>query len=136
MKKPRDQSRNKTGDYFIIYNFFSQEVIGRAADLSMTGMLLIADEPLKAEELYKLKLIPPRKSMQGQAVVFIAQVRWCKFKSHTKWWEIGLQICEMEPSDTTLLERIIDWMKEDEAARQSEAGRDTTIPKIEWIKNR
>lgn len=136
MKKPRDKSRNKTVDYFIVYNFFSQEVIGRAADLSISGMMLIADESLKTEQLYKLKLVPSRKSMQGEAVVFIAQVRWCKFKSHTKWWEIGLQICEIEPADAKLLERIIECVKEDETARQSEAGRDTTIPKIEWIKNR
>lgn len=136
MKKPRDQARNKTVDYFIVYNFFSQEVVGRAADLSMSGMMLIADESLKTEQLYKFRLIPSRKSMQGQSVVFIAQVRWCKFKSHTKWWEIGLQICEIEPADANLLDRIIECVKEDEAARQSEAGKDTTIPKIEWIKNR
>lgn len=136
MKKPRKSVRNKTTDYLLVCNYFTQEVVGRAADVTMTGMLLIATEELEKEELYKFKMIPPRKSMQGQAVTFIAQVRWSKFKKHTDWWEIGLEICEIEPPDAMLLHQIIELLVAEEEARQADAGRDRTIPKIEWIKNR
>lgn len=136
MKKPRKAIRNKTTDYFLVCNFFTQEVVGRAADITNTGMLLIATDELKQDELYKFKLIPARKSMQGQAVTFIAQVRWSKFKKHTDWWEIGLEICEIEPPDAMLLHQIIEILLAEEESRQAEAGRDKTPPKIEWIKNR
>ena len=136
MKKPRKAVRNKTTDYFLVCNFFTQEVVGRAADITVTGLLLVATESLKQEELYKFKMIPARKSMQGQAVTFIAQVRWSKFKKHTDWWEIGLEICEIEPPDAILLHQIIELLVEEEEARQTDAGRDKSIPKLEWIKNR
>jgi hypothetical protein len=138
MKIDRNQTRNKTSDYFLVYHSVTHHVIGRVADLSQTGLLLVTPEPVPLNTPYKLKMLHPRRNLKREFIIFTAEARWNKYKDHADWWENGLEILEIDPEDVALLQELVDWLVTDETKRLSdqEANKDNSIPRIEYIKNR
>lgn len=138
MKQDRNQTRKKTSDYFLVYHSVTHHVIGRIADLSQTGLLLVTADPVPLNTPYALKMLHPRRNLKREFIIFTAEARWNKFKDHADWWENGLEITEIDPEDISLLHQLVEWLVSDEARRLSEdeANKDKSIPKIEYIKIR
>lgn len=138
MKKERKYTRKRTSDYFLVRHLQTHQIIGRIANLSVGGLMLIATKSLTVHRDYKLQLEFPRIIAEKSSITFTAESRWSKYNGHADWWEIGFEIREIDPLDVVILQQAVQDMNYD-----SNGQPDTTIKeenklelKLEYIKTR
>lgn len=138
MKRERNHTRRRTSDYYLVYHSDSDQIIGRVANVSMGGLMVVAGEPLSVRRIYKLKLVLPKRLIDKDCITFTAESRWSKFNDHAEWWEIGFELREIAPDDVSVLQRIIQKLMMDESDQLSnkEPLKPKAAPKLEYIKTR
>lgn len=138
MKKERKYTRKRTSDYFLVRHLQTNQIIGRMVNVSLGGLVLVANDPLPVHDVYHLKLVFPRVIADKGAITFSAESRWSKYNNHADWWEIGFEIREIELCDVVLLYKVIQQMTTDGGERRNdkESVKRKTVPKLEYIKPR
>ena len=76
MHEFRRAKRRKAPDTILVTDLMTERVIGRIGNLSETGMLLIAGEPLTDDALYQLRFTLPVAGGGDQAVDVGAHLLW------------------------------------------------------------
>jgi c-di-GMP-binding flagellar brake protein YcgR len=72
----RRAKRRKAPDNILVTDTMTERVIGRIGNLSQTGMLLIASEPLTDDALYQFRFNLPANDGDGTAVDVGAHLLW------------------------------------------------------------
>ena len=72
----RRAKRRKAPDNILVTDTMTERVIGRIGNLSQTGMLLIASEPLTDDALYQFRFILPANDGDAAAVDVGAHLLW------------------------------------------------------------
>jgi len=103
MSKKRKNARCRTSDYYTITDRSSNQIIGRTANISIGGMMLITDIELKTGKTYAFRLNLPESAECGPGFPFDGECRWSQYNDLAGWWENGIQIKEMsEEAKSTL----------------------------------
>ena len=75
MHEFRRAKRRKASDTVLVTDAMTERVVGRIGNLSETGMLLIASEPLVDDALYQLRFTLPGET-GGQTIDVGAHLLW------------------------------------------------------------
>jgi hypothetical protein len=138
MKKKRKDTRTPTIDYFLVRHLQTNQIIGRIANLSVGGLMLIANKPLCVRRTYDLQLVFPRTLFDKTFITFTAESRWSKYNDFAKWWELGFEIREIGLEDKGILEQIIQQLMTDSTAQLTDKKpiQSNSVPKVQYLKTR
>jgi hypothetical protein len=138
MKKERNDTRTQTIDYFLVRHLQTNQIIGRIANLSVGGLMLIANKPLCVRRTYDLQLVFPRTLFDKTFVTFTAESRWSKYNDFAKWWEIGFEIREINVEDQSVLQQIIQQLLTDSTAPLTDKKliQNNSAPRVQYLKTR
>jgi hypothetical protein len=138
MQKERSAARTPTIDYFLVRHLQTNQIIGRIANLSVGGLMLIANKPLTVRRVYELQLIFPRTLYDKTSISFTAEARWSKFNSFADWWELGFEIREINQESKSLLEQIIQLLTSDNLTQavDNRPIQNKAISKVHYLKTR
>ena len=92
MSKNRENVRCRTSDYYTITDRKSNQIIGRTANISMGGMMIITDSQLETGAVYAFRLNLPESAECGPGFPFDGECRWNQYNDLAGWWENGIQI--------------------------------------------
>ncbi len=89
MKDRRCLRRYETEDYFPVVERGTDRIVGRLANLSAEGAMLITEEPVKKRDILKLTLRLPQPVLGHDSIDFDAECRWCRKGKNSDFYESG-----------------------------------------------
>lgn len=95
MSNQRRHKRCRTSDYYTVTDRSNNQIIGRTANISMGGMMLITDSQLEVDQFYSFRLNLPESVEYGVGFPFDGCCRWSQHNDLAGWWENGIQITEI-----------------------------------------
>jgi len=94
--------------YLRVYDGVSSRVVGHIVDISPHGFMLISDEPVAAQEEYRLRMKLPGLSSVQEELIFEAVCRWCREDDNPAFFVAGFQIHNLLPEEATYIQSLID----------------------------
>jgi len=82
----------------------SGKVLGRLADLTKDGIMVVAREPLPTDRLYRLRITVPEGLRD---LSFEARSRWSAQDANADYFDTGFQLLEVEPGHADIVHRLI-----------------------------
>ena len=90
-------------DYYEVVDRGTNRKVGRLANLSIEGAMLISDEPIKKRSLLKLTIILSRPVLGHRQVDIDAECRWCRKGKGVAWFESGYKLKNVPIEDQTTI---------------------------------
>jgi hypothetical protein len=106
MSKKRQSARCRTSDYYTITDQRSNQIIGRTANISMGGMMLITDTRLEKGGVYNFRLNLPESAECGPGFAFDGECRWSQYNDLAGWWENGIQMKNLSDEAQATLKKL------------------------------
>jgi hypothetical protein len=106
MGEKRKYERRRPSHYSAVYDRDTQNILGRLANLSTEGFMLISEQPLKAEQHFRCRIILPEDMKSGTSVSFDARSLWCREGSASNTFNTGLHFTNITLKDVELLEQL------------------------------
>lgn len=103
MSEFRRAKRRKVEDHIEVADCMTERVVGHLSDLSETGMLLIANQPLMNDALYQLRFTLPEAGGRGHAVEVGAHELWLDEAAAPGQTWVGLRFVDIAPADLLFL---------------------------------
>jgi hypothetical protein len=98
--------------YLIFYSrVFDQktgELLGHIIDITPAGAMLISEKPLEIGKLYHLKMELPDELSTRQFLVFEAKSVRGSQDMIPAFYDTGLQLINVAPSDIALIEKLVE----------------------------
>ena len=89
-------------------------MVARTRDISLGGVCVVAPAPMLVDTELEIH-IHPRDGREAESGLFFhATAIWCA-ELRTQY-QIGARFAEMEPHRVTVLEHLIDWLRDSEQA--------------------
>jgi|APSaa5957512622_1039677.scaffolds.fasta_scaffold143759_1 hypothetical protein len=82
--------------------------IGDLADITVEGIMLVSDEPIVEDKLYKMKVILPEDVEQDRYIDFDARAIRCKETIHENIYMTGLKIESLNDANKQKIRNLID----------------------------
>lgn len=102
-EESRRASRRNAGHDVKIQDTVSEEVIGRLINLSETGMLLIAHQPMMSDALYQLRFDLPDRRGVMQSVDAGAHELWASEATAPGQILVGLRFIDVSPAQVVTI---------------------------------
>ena len=93
--------------YLRVYDSTSNRVLGHVVDISPRGVMLIADEPLAAEQGFHLRMRFPGMSSSRDELMFEAVCRWCRPDENPAFYLAGFEIQNLSPEEANFIQGMI-----------------------------
>lgn len=106
MGEKRKYERRRPSHYSAVYDRDTRKILGRLANLSTEGFMLISEHPVKPEQHFHCRIILPEDMHAGTGVSFDARSLWCKEGSAPKTFNAGLHFTNITLKDVELLEQL------------------------------
>lgn len=103
MNEFRRARRRKVENHIDVVDCMTERVIGHLSDLSETGMLLIANQPLMSDALYQLRFKLPEAGKMSHAIEVGAHELWSDQAAAPGQVWIGLRFIDIAPEDLLFL---------------------------------
>ncbi len=81
--------------------------MGHLADITTDGLMLISEQPLETEKLFRLRLEFPEKLYGKENFDFEARSLWCKTDLNPSFYDIGFAIQNLTPGVIQTIEQLI-----------------------------
>lgn len=94
--------------YLRIYDRKTEVLIGHLADITTDGIMLVSEEPIKAESVFNFKMTLPAEIEGSRDITFDAFSVWCKKDVNPDFYATGFKISNIEARDIELIEILID----------------------------
>ncbi len=108
MTEQRSEQRQQLNRSLPVYDGISSRVVGRVADLTLKGMMLVCAEPVWIQEEYRLRITFP-EPLDNQAELSIQAVcRWCREDVEPETFVAGFQFQKLLEGERRALSRLID----------------------------
>ena len=115
----RKHPRHNIGDCISVVDVASGQDLGRVANLSLEGLMLVNNQPLNADCIYQLKLIIDGSQIPGagydlREVIIGVDCLWAspaKSTSASAYWS-GCQIIDISESDFEAIKQLIEAIAE------------------------
>lgn len=103
----RMDSRSHLHYYAKVLNRDNGEVLGRIADISLTGVMLIRSDSIEAGKTYALRILLPGAVEESAAIDFEAVSRWCNKDVNPSFHAIGLEITHIDSKNEKMIIQLI-----------------------------
>lgn len=100
----RRTPRKRLQQFLTVLNASSQSTLGRMADISETGMMLISNDPLEQQEQLLIRILPPENSTLT-ALELNAEVMWVR--QNQQHFGAGLQFHNVSPQQLLHIKSLI-----------------------------
>jgi len=115
----RKHPRHNIGDYISVADAASGQNLGRVANLSLEGLMLVNSQPLNADCIYQLKLVIDGSQIPGagfdlREIMIGVDCLWAspaKSTSASAYWS-GCQIIDVSESDFEAIKLLINTIAE------------------------
>jgi len=106
MGERRKYERRRPGHYSAVYDRDTQKILGRLANVSTEGFMLISEQPIESDRGFRCRVILPEEMNAGTSVSFDARSLWCKEGSAPRTFNNGLHFTNISLKEVELLERL------------------------------
>jgi hypothetical protein len=93
--------------YSRVYNRQTGEVLGYMVDLTPEGAMVISEEPIEVDKVFRLRMDLPEEISDKACLDFEAQSVWCKPDIDPHFYGTGFRILNLPEEDINLIERMI-----------------------------
>jgi c-di-GMP-binding flagellar brake protein YcgR len=100
MEERRKYKRRSTIYYIKVYNRQENRMIGRLVDISEGGMMLVNEKPVKAGEVFELRMPLPDAMKFPDEISFSARAVWCGQDINPDFYDTGFEF--IDPSSETV----------------------------------
>ena len=93
--------------YLKVFDQSTGNLMGRLADLTQNGLMLLSEEPIPTKKNFKMRLVlMPQMGGKGQ-IVFEAQSRWCRKDVNPDLFDTGFEFVEILQTEKNRVENLI-----------------------------
>ena len=111
MPKQQKLIRRKAVDDLTVYEISTDQPIGIVENMTVEGMKLVVDKPIRVSHLQYCKMRLPKKIMGVNEVIFDAECRWCKKNEKTGKYDSGYKLRYVNAKDKAVVGELIHrWM--------------------------
>ena len=103
MMDRRILTRYDIENYYAVVDRDTNQTVGRLANLSIEGMMLVTEQPVKKRTVLELTLKLPEKVLGHTQVNFDAECRWCRKGKGIDWFESGYKLTNVPMEDQTTI---------------------------------
>lgn len=107
MEGQRRLTRKRLALYLDAVDVATEKVIGKVADLSPTGFLLVGPEGVETGSTFHLRIVLPATTATKGAIEVEARSLWSRSTSNPKLWNTGFELTSLSEADQRVLARII-----------------------------
>lgn len=93
--------------YSRVFDRRTGRVIGYIVDLTPEGAMIISEEPIEPDTVFRLRMDLPEELSDKGYIFFEARSVWCQPDVDPNFFDIGVQLIEIEDEDVALIERMI-----------------------------
>jgi len=111
MADKRREHRERTSDYYVVYDRDSGEPLGRVLNFTSEGMKLMGDSPLPVPATIACRMALPEPIDGFTEVFFEAETRWTQRNDSCHWYETGCMIFPLSDDDHRLIETVLRRLK-------------------------
>jgi c-di-GMP-binding flagellar brake protein YcgR len=113
----RSETRAKTSDYYLVFERETGEMLGRLADISETGMKIVAPEPLPEGTTIACQLVFAEPLLGMSEIEFDATHVWSRENDEAGWHEIGYVFSNLPDDVRKTIATLIEKLLQEETAR-------------------
>lgn len=106
MGERRKYERRRPSHYSAVYDRDTQQILGRLANLSTEGFMLISERPIAGDRDFRCRVILPEDMNAGTSVSFDARSLWCRDGSTPGTHSNGFHFTNIKLRDVEILERL------------------------------
>ncbi len=108
MKEQRKLQRRHLIYYLRVFNNDTNEVLGHLINITPEGIMVMSEEPLETNKVYRLRMDLPADVFKKKMIEFEAESRWCKKDVNPEFYDTGFKIKNLDSEDSRMIERLID----------------------------
>lgn len=94
--------------YLRVFDGMSNRVLGHIVDISSKGVMLISDDPIPVNEIFRLRMRLPSQIANKDELIFDAASRWCKQDANPDFYITGFQIDDVDEEIAKFILSLID----------------------------
>lgn len=120
MDESRKNVRRTPDDYFLVFDRFKDEFIGRLMNMSVDGMMLISENEIETGKLFQCRMALP-EAVEGQnKIIFDATSVWCKLSTNLNMYQAGFKFNNISKNCKQVVRALMQkWMTCQSEALQS-----------------
>lgn len=104
---PRMDRRRHLHYYAKVNNRDTGEMIGRVADISLSGVMLVRADGIESGKTYALRVLLPEVFEEKGHIDFEAVSRWCKKDVNPDFHVIGFEITHIDSKNEKMIMQLI-----------------------------
>lgn len=106
MGERRRYERRRPSHYSAVFDRDSQKLLGRLANLSTEGLMLISEEALPLHQNFQCRIMLPEDLNAGPSICFKARSHWCRKGTTPQTYHTGLSFTDIRLKDLEVLEEL------------------------------
>jgi hypothetical protein len=91
-----------------IYNQATDELLGYIADITVAGLKLISNRPVKTGESFHLRMVLPEENFSGMQVGLTAKSIWTGEDISSNGFATGFRITDLAPATEEIIRDLIE----------------------------
>lgn len=109
MTERRKIKRRSISYYMRIVDASEKQMIGHLADITLTGLRMDSQEPIKVPKEFLLRIYTTPDVADKDYIEFGALTRWCRMDPiDLGIYDIGFEIIKIAPRDAEIVKNIMD----------------------------
>lgn len=109
MQEDRRMTQRKFIMYYSrIFDAGTENLVGHLGDISIGGLMMISDEPLVVDWIYRLKLELDDDISPEPFLILTARSRWCQPDVTPQSYNTGFALEDVSPEAQEIIQRIVD----------------------------
>ncbi len=110
MNEKRKVPRKKAPEKVTVYDRATESVLGQVVNMSTGGMLLLSDNPIPVDSVFRFRIALPEPIEGADALMFGAESLWGSPAMDENCYWTGFQIIDISESHSRILDILIkDW---------------------------
>ena len=107
MKERRKHHRKDLAFFTRLFDRDTGQLLGHLANLTVEGAMIISDEPLETEKVYRLHMDLPDQGFGKAHLEFDAKSIYCQPDINPQFYNTGFQFVNISPRDVGIIESIV-----------------------------
>ena len=103
----RKQARQRLVALTVVLDEASGEVLGQVGNLTLEGIMICSDRPLKIDQIYSLQIELPDEVDGRPRLSVLARSLWCLRVSNPTHYATGFELLNLENADKRVIELVI-----------------------------
>jgi len=101
--KQQKPVRRQAAENLVVYDMRTNQPIGQVQNMTVAGVKLITDKPVKLSRILYCRIDLPEKLLGSDQVYFDAECRWCRQNKSAGWYESGYRLRNVSASDREII---------------------------------